>query len=274
MQQLLYFLKKLRFFFLFIALELVAFALVQNQYHYHKSVVNALTGDVFLSVNSTFSSWRKYFSLPAENKQLAAENAKLRSLLTKDDKHSQYKSVVQSDTTLTGEAYTFIASSVVKNSFQNQKNYIVLDRGLKEGVHIDDGVVTDKGVIGVIVQATAHYSVCRSLLHVESYVSARFKKNNYYGSIDWQGDSPRYVNMIDVPRVADVAVGDTIITDKRSTLFPEGVVIGTVSEFGVEKSDFYDIKVLLSDDFTSLNQVYIVHYQKTEELKQVLNYEK
>ncbi|MDD4819897.1 MAG: rod shape-determining protein MreC [Flavobacteriales bacterium] len=274
MQQLLYFLKKIRYLFLFIVLELVAFALVQNQYNYHRSVVHAVTGDVFFSISSAASAWRKYFSFPEENERLAKENAHLRSLLAVDDKHSPSAPENMTDTTQTGIAYNFIAAGVIKNSFDKQKNYIVLDRGAADGVEVDDGVVTDKGVVGVIVQVTPHYAVCRSILHIESYVSARFKKNNYYGSIDWEGGNRKYVNMLDVPRVADVVVGDTVITDKRSTLFPEGLIIGTVSEFGVDQSDFYDIKVLLADDFASLSEVYVIHYRNAEELKTVLDYEK
>ena len=271
MQRLLDLLKHSRYFLLLLLLEAVAFGMVSAQYNYHKSILAGIIGDVGYSLSETAGSWHRHFSLGRENERLAAENARLRSVLAVDDKrHDAFERGILSDSL----PYAFIPAAIVKNSFQNLKNYIVLDKGSADGVEVDQGVVTGNGILGVIVQVTPHYSVCRSVLHADSYVSARFKKNEYFGTVDWNGKDRRYVELINIPRQAEVSVGDTIITDRRSTLFPEGLVIGTVEKADAgQQSDFYDIEVRLADDLANLRYVYILRYKYKDELKQVLEYE-
>lgn len=270
MQRLLDFIKYIRYFLLFLLLEAVAFALVSAQYDYHKGLLAGLTGDVGYSMTELAGGWTRYFSLGEENTRLAAENARLRTMLSADDKYAQMDLLAPADSF----PYAYTAASVVKNSFRSSKNYIVLDRGALDGVEKDQGVVTEDGVLGVIVQVTPHYSVCRSLLHADSYVSAKFRKNDFFGTVDWDGQDPHFVNLINIPRHADVAIGDSVVTDRRSTLFPEGLLIGTVAQAEVTpESDLYNIRVRLSDDLTALRRVYILKYRYKDELKQVLDYE-
>ena len=290
MQRLLDFIKYIRYFLLFLLLEAVAFALVSAQYDYHKGLLAGLTGDVGYSMTELTGGWTRYFSLGEENTRLAAENARLRTMLSADDKYTRLAAenarlrtmlsaddkYAQMDLLAPADSfpYAYTAASVVKNSFRSSKNYIVLDRGALDGVEKDQGVVTEDGVLGVIVQVTPHYSVCRSLLHADSYVSAKFRKNDFFGTVDWDGQDPHFVNLINIPRHADVAIGDSVVTDRRSTLFPEGLLIGTVAQAEVTpESDLYNIRVRLSDDLTALRRVYILKYRYKDELKQVLDYE-
>lgn len=262
--------KKWRFFFLFLLLEAVGFSLVHAQYEYHKSVVAGLTGDLAFSAGRTVNSWKKFFTLDRENARLAAENAALRQMLSVDDKRMQ---AGETDTlTLDGRKmpYAYTAASIVRPSYSSPKNYVVLDKGSSDGVEVDQGVVTDSGVLGVIVQTSANYSVCRSILHSDSHISARFKKNDYFGTVDWNGRDRRFVSLVDIPRQAPVSPGDTVVTDRRSTLFPEGLPIGVVEEASVgDASDFYDIKVRLFDDFANMRYVYVLKYKYPAELEQI-----
>ena len=269
MQRLLYFLKKWRFFFLFLLLEAVGFALVHAQYEYHKSVVAALTGDLAFSAGRTVNSWKKFFTLDRENARLTAENAALRQMLSVDDK----RMAGNPDTLAFGgeqAPYAYTAASIVRPSYSSPKNYMILDKGSSDGVEIDQGVVTGNGVLGVIVQTSANYSVCRSILHSDSHISARFKKNDYFGTVDWDGADRRFVKLVDIPRQAPVSPGDTVVTDRRSTLFPEGLPIGVVENAEVgDASDFYDIKVRLFDDLANLRYVYVLKYKYPAELEQI-----
>ncbi|MBQ5815810.1 MAG: rod shape-determining protein MreC, partial [Flavobacteriales bacterium] len=151
---------------------------------------------------------------------------------------------------------------------------IVLNRGAKDGVKVDDAVITDSSVVGMIVDVSQHFSVCRSILHTDSYVSARFMGNDYHGSVVWNGKDRERVSMQDVSRVATIAVGDTVITDSRSSLLPEGLMVGTVESFTVPESDFYDITLRLNEDYEALHNVYIIRYAHRDELKQMLDYGK
>ena len=212
--------------------------------------------------------------LAMQNARLAQENARLRSQLSRDDKRMEALPYPGDTLRADSTVYSYIPATVVKNAYAGERNYLVLDRGQKDGVEPDMGVVTADGVLGVVVQVTPRYSVCRSILHTDSYISARFAKNEYFGTVEWDGKDRRYVRLVNIPRQAEVAVGDTVITDRRSTLFPEGLVVGTVQEAEVgDASDFYDIRVCLADDLAAVRHVYILRYRYKDELQQALQYD-
>ena len=69
-------------------------------------------------------------------------------------------------------------------------------------------------------------------------------------------------------------MGDTVNTDRRATLFPEGLHIGTVEEAEVgDASDLYDIRVRLADDLAAVRHVYILRYKYKDELQEALQYD-
>lgn len=275
MQRLLDFLKRGRYFLLLLLLEGIGFVMVCAQYDYHKSILASVTGDAGFALARKAGAWRRHFSYAEQNALLAQENARLRSLLSRDDKRGEtgFQALGGGGSLSPEFPYAYIPASVVKNAYRGRKNYIVLDKGALDGVEVDQGVATASGVLGVVVQVTPHYSVCRSLLHTDSHISVRFKKNDYFGTIDWDGDDRRYVNLINIPRQAEISLGDTVVTDRRSTLFPEGLLVGTVEQAQVgELSDDYDIRVRLADDFAALRHVYILRYRYRDELNKVLEY--
>ena len=272
MQRIIDLLYRMRFFLLFLLLETVGFALVVGQYRYHHSVLHSVAGDMFYSISSTLNSWTRFFSLSAENNRLMEENARLKEMLSIDDKHANALLPYVDTTTSRAVPYSYIPARIVKNSTRMLKNYIVLNRGAKDGVMIDDAVITDSSVVGMIVDVSAHFSLCRSILHTDSYVSARFTSNDYHGSVVWNGKDRTRVSMQDVSRVASITVGDTVITDSRSSLLPEGLVVGVVESFTIPESDFYDITLRLNEDYETLHNVYIIRYAHRDELNQMLNY--
>ena len=56
----------------------------------------------------------------------------------------------------------------------------------------------------------------------------------------------------------NIQQGDTIVPSGYSTIFPEGILVGTVTAFEVEESNFFKIEVELSVDFNQLNWVYVI----------------
>ena len=81
----------------------------------------------------------------------------------------------------------------------------------------------------------------------------------------WDGKSPEYCNLLDIPIHAQVEAGDTIITSEHSSIFPEGIMIGVVSETSAAGESFKGIKVKLSVNFNNLSYVYVVNNLLKEE---------
>ena len=130
------------------------------------------------------------------------------------------------------------------------------------------GLLSPNGIVGIVKDVSLHYSTALSLLHKDARVSAKLNKTNHIGSIVWESYDPATASLHDIPKNAPVHVGDTVLTSSYSSIFPEGILIGTVKSVDLETSDsFYDIKVTLSTNFYTLNYVYVVENLFKEEQK-------
>jgi len=164
-----------------------------------------------------------------------------------------------------------LSAAVIDNSVNLQKNFLTLDKGKRDGVSTDMAVITSDGVAGVIVVCSDNFSVAMSVLNLDFKLSARFKTNGYFGSVSWNGRSPEYAELSEIPQHVVVNVGDTIETTGYSSIFPEGVVVGTVSEFEKSGGDFYKITLALATDFRKLHFVEIIGNLKKEEIIKLEN---
>jgi rod shape-determining protein MreC len=79
------------------------------------------------------------------------------------------------------------------------------------------GVINNLGLVG-IDNTSPRYSTVISILNVKSRINAKIK-SNHFGSLIWNGKSTGFVQLIDVPRLASVRKGDTIVTGMQSN-FP------------------------------------------------------
>ena len=255
-------------FVLFILLEIVALVMIFNNNKYHKAKylnsANRLTGSVYNSFNSVIN----YFQLGEANKELAEENARLKSLLFSDSVY------VNSFDTLTvfpenmDSSYRFIPARVINNSVNNPHNYITLNKGRKHGIKADQGIVAPNGVAGVVIDVSDSYSVGLSVLNRRWSISAKLKNTNYFGSLYWGGSDYRKASLMEIPFHVEIEQGDSVVTSGYSSVFPEGVMIGTIHSFDkAEGENYYNIEVVLSTDFKSLTHVQVIENINREEIK-------
>ena len=121
-------------------------------------------------------------------------------------------------------------------------------------------------------KTSSGYARVMSILNTNSKINAQLKKTDHFGTLQWDTESPQTVQLVDVQKIAPVAVGDTIITGSRSTIFPKGILIGTIESFELDAAeDFYRIQVKLFNDMTNIGHVYVIENSNSEEINTLLN---
>ena len=214
----------------------------------------------------------EYLNLRTQNEALALENARLKSILfnTKDTteikKIESLKGVAPDD---------IVVSKVIHNVYNTQENYLTLNTGSLQGIEPDMGVINNLGIVGIIDKTSKNYATVLSILNEKSLINAKIKKSNHFGSLKWNGKSTGFVQLIDVPRLASVRKGDTIVTGGQSVIFPENINIGTIDKIYIDNvTNYYTLNIKLFNDMTNLGHVYIIKSKNRAELNNLENQNK
>jgi rod shape-determining protein MreC len=224
------------------------------------SSANFISGGVYQQINDV----GEYLNLRTENEALALENARLKSILFNTKDTSYLKRL---DSIKGVPANDVLVSKVIHNSYNVHENFLTLNSGSNDGVKQDMGVINDLGIIGIIDNTSPKFSTVVSILNVKSQINAKIKKSNHFGSLVWNGKSTGFVQLIDVPRLASVRKGDTIVTGGQSVIFPENINIGTINKIYIDnKTNYYTLDIKLFNDMTNLGHVYIIKSKNREEL--------
>jgi rod shape-determining protein MreC len=252
-------------FITFLLLESVCMYMTV-QYNKKQQATYLYSANTFLgAVYQRYDKLMKYSELSSINDSLASENARLYARLG-NAKFSEYlvqdSVLVKDSSSKVIQRYTYIGASIINNSISSPNNYITLNRGRKHGVEPGMGVITRRGVVGIVKNVSEEFSQVMSVLHQQSKVSASLSKSDYFGSLVWRKTSdPLRLSLETLPKHADIAVGDTIQTSGFSYIFPSGVPIGTVENYKVEAgSNFYTAQIALFEDLSKLRYVYIVNH--------------
>ena len=269
MQQIFNFILKNSNRLLFLLLLGISLSLTIQSHSYHRSKIissaNFLSGGVYEKINNI----SEYFDLRTQNDALAQENARLRSVLfnAKDT-----ASVPKLDSIKGLHPTDIIVSKVIHNSYNSHENYLTLNSGGLQGVKSDMGVINSLGIVGIIDNTSPRYATVLSLLNIKSQINAKIKKSNHFGSLVWNGKSTGFVQLIDIPRLAAIRKGDTIVTGGQSVIFPENLNIGTVDKIYIDnQTNYYTLDIKLFNDMTNLGHVYII---KSKDREEIINLEK
>ena len=270
MQQIVNFLIKYRNTLLFLVLFGIAFILTIQSHSYHKSKfvssANSLTGGIF---NLT-GDIDDYFSLKTYNERLLEENTRLKNELQLYKIDSLETGRIKFYDSLTKVEYLYTSAQVINNSYHKTNNFITINKGLNDSIKTDMGVVTDKGIVGIVQESSKNYSRIISILNKNSRINAQLKKTEHFGSLIWNTKSPHVVQLIDIPRLAPLVKGDTIITGGRSTIFPKGIPIGIIKDFTLNNDQsYYTVDVLLFNDMTNIGFVTIIENKNAPEIKAI-----
>lgn len=256
---------------MFVALEGVCFFLIYSKNKYNQAayinVANGASGKFY----STVAGVTGYLHLRGVNDSLALENAKLRAQLLDskfDNKTDSF--FVRDSATRFVQVYSYIPARVIRNSVNQATNIIYLEKGRLQGVQKQMGVIAPNGIVGQVVNVTDNYAAVMSVLSKDFKVSAKFKKNEFFGNLHWEGINSNSATLEEIPKHVPAKVGDTIVTSGFSQLFPRNVMIGVVEKVNAApEKTFLDITVRLSTGFNNLSYVYVVNDLRREELHQL-----
>lgn len=270
MRNLLNFFLKYNYWFLFILLEVISFALLFRFNNYQGSAFFTSSNQVAGMAYEVANNVTGYFHLKSINDDLVQKNVELelqmeclRSALMELTSDSTGLERMKSDAL---KGYDIYRANVINNSLTHVDNYITLDKGENDGIRSEMGVINGSGVVGIVYHTSSNYSVVIPILNSKSSISCKIKRSDYFGFLKWDGGSSEYATVKDMPRHSLFSLGDTIVTSGHSAVFPGGIPIGTVEDMSDSHDGLsYLLKVKLFTDFGRLNDVRVIAQKGLEE---------
>ncbi len=259
MRNLLEFLKRYNYVVVFLLLEIAGLLMLSSSSYYQNSRItrwaNGVAGKWFGCVNNISG----YFGLKSENEHLAAENAMLRAQMS--ESYIQYRDTVFTiEDTVYKQRYAYTEATVLKNTWSQMDNYLMINKGEAQGIKVDMAVISPQGIVGVVIGTTENFATIMPVLHSNSRNSVKVRRTSTNGSLVWEGGDYRYAKVLDIPTTHKLYKNDTIVTSGLANDFPEGIPVGYVESVSTIKgSGFYSVKVRLATDFNKLDHVYVVN---------------
>lgn len=252
---------------------ILSFVLLVRNNPYQQSVYLTSANAVCATVYEGISSVTDYFHLKGINDDLQERNALLEMELVDlrarvNDLKMQLPDTLKSQPVL--QHFDFVVAHVISNSIAQTNNYITINRGEADGIHPEMGVVDQTGVVGIVNVVGKHSARIISLLNPDIRLSCKLRDSEYFGSMVWEGGDSRYAILEELPKHLTYQVGDTVVTSGFSTVFPEGIIVGTVEGRARNLSDsFVSLKVRLTTNFSQLSTVRVITNDMAEELKKL-----
>ena len=276
MRNLINFLLKYNYWCLFVILEVASFVLLFRFNNYQQSAYFTSANTVVGAVYEVSGGISSYFHLKSVNEDLLDRNMLLEEQinnLEKALKERQLDSIaVNSIRKMPQKDYQLFKARVIKNSLNLADNYITLDKGSSSGIHSEMGVVDGNGIVGIVYETSPSYSVVISVLNSKSNISCKIVGSDYFGYLKWEHGDSRYAYLKDLPRHAEFNLGDTVVTSGFSTVFPEGIMVGTVDDMSDSHDGLsYLLKIKLATDFGKPSDVRVIARNGQQEQKELEN---
>lgn len=263
MRNLIEFLARQHHWFVFVLLEAISLTLLFSYNNYQSSVWFSSANVVVGRIYDWSSQLEHFFSLTKVNEELTARNialeekiSDLSEKLTTATKDSSY---VKDSLLLPVQEMKLIPAKVVSNSIIRPDNLMTINKGSKDGVKKDMGVVCGTGVVGIVYLVSPQYSVVIPLLNTKSNISCKIGNREYFGYLIWQGGATDIAYLDDIPRHARFKLNENIVTSGYSSIFPPGIKVGKILHvYNSADGVSYRLSIKLSTNFSTLRDVSVV----------------
>lgn len=251
-------------FFLFLFLLGIGVTFSTYRSIYHQTKLEKLGLVVSGGISQSINDLKSYLSLKETNQKLLLENNLLKQELIYLEKSGYSFKGVGIDPKI--KDYYVQPAEVIKNSFSNARNILIISKGSSDGIKKDMSVISSEGIVGIVKQTSENFSSVISMLYQDLKINAKLNNSGAFGSLSWEGLNPEQMTLSDVSVINKIALGDTIVTGGMSAYFPKGIPIGTILEFDKPNlGGYYTIKVKLLNNLTDLEYVYIIDNKKRAE---------
>jgi rod shape-determining protein MreC len=253
-------------FFLFIILQGVCLVMIVSSLNYHKSGFTRVTGTVSGWLFEIRNSFTEPFVVKKHNTQLMEENAMLLNHMPQAYR-SVYNGDILIDSLSLEREFSYVPARVIDISLNRVRNFITIDRGRKDGIRKEMGVISNSGIVGFVYEVSDHYSIIVPVQSDLFSTSVKLGGTNDFGTIKWETDNPDFATVRGISASRELFAGDRFLTKGASARFPEGIPVGEIDAFELEpgRSD-YTISLKLATDFRALYHVYVINPEFRNEL--------
>ena len=279
MQQIIDFIFRKKDVVVYFILLFFSIILTLNSNYFHKSKIILLANNISNFTTERFILFYDFFDLKKTNKKLIAENLNLKNKL----ESIKNKPFIDS---ISNANFSYQDAKIISNNLSSFKNNLVINKGNKDGLKKEMGVISKNGVVGIITNTTKNYSYLMSILNIDSKINAKIKRTNHFGTLQWNGLDTSYIKLTDIPETANIKVGDSIVTGGMSLIFPENINIGVISKIDKFKNastnkknnrsveidsreNYFDIEIKLHTDMNNLKYVYVIESLNKKEFIEI-----
>lgn len=258
MRNLIAFLKRFQIFLVFVLLQVVALSAYVRYSEFARiqvfSSANRINGSLFTMRNSV----TKHFNLEKSNLILEKENALLREKL-KQSNYQVQRQTIQIDDTTYKKQYTYVAATVVNNTFDKRNNYMTIDIGEQQGIKKGMGVISSKGLVGIVHIVGDSYAVVKTILSKNINVDVSLVNEGAFGLLKWDGINAKICQVSGISNDIVIKKFTKVITRGGSGMFPKGIPVGIITKRkSIEGKPLWDLQVRIAEDFRTIQHVYVV----------------
>ncbi len=261
---------RLRSGYLFLALIFAHVILISAQVNSRRGVpmLESVTFGVFSEVQRGTSSgvsvfqrlWNGYVGLRgarAENQwlkqQLSAATVELQQQRALAERARGLERLLQLRDT---SHLQTTGASIIAAGANPEFRTLTIDKGSRDGVTTDMSVIAPAGVVGRVVVPSARNAKVQLLIDRNAAAGAIIERSRAQGVVVGTGEAQLHLEY--VSEIADVVVGDTVVTSGIDGIFPKGFVIGTVSKVDKSGPAYRLITITPAVDFSSMEDVLVV----------------
>ncbi len=269
------FIRKYFNFLFFLLLQIFALTFLFRYNRFHHAAFSGVAGEITGKFYEKYNNVEYYFKLKRTNEALVKENAHLRSLLklnyeAADSSEQIIVDSIRVDSLLKIQKYKYYEAKVVGSIESTQTNYLTIHRGAKQGIRKDMGVIGPQGIVGRVVDVSENFSVVMSIISKQFKAKAKLKRSGENGTIEWDGVNTRYLLLKDIPKSARISRGDTVLTSELSSIYPPGIMVGTITGLvNDQSSNFFTIRLKTATDFLNVQYVYVIDDLQRQERERI-----